>query len=110
MRILLTGASGLIGSAGARRLRDAGHEVVALVRRPPRPGAAEAQWDPAGALKPDLFSGADGVVHLAGESIAAGRWTSARKSRILNSRVAGTQWVAASMLRAAWRQIGRAHV
>jgi uncharacterized protein len=97
MRVLVTGASGFIGSALMRALRAAGHEAVALVRRPPRPGAAEVQWDPAGAIEGSKFSDADAVVHLAGESVAAGRWNAERKARILNSRVQGTQTVAASM-------------
>ncbi|MBZ5569536.1 MAG: TIGR01777 family oxidoreductase [Acidobacteriia bacterium] len=99
MKALVTGASGFIGSALMRALREAGHESVALARRAPRPGAAEIQWDPAGAIDGTKFSGADAVVHLAGESVA-GRWSEARKARILNSRVQGTQTVAASMARA----------
>jgi hypothetical protein len=62
-------------------------------------GASEIQWDPNGPPHMAVFSGMDAVVHLAGESIAAGRWNATRKSRILNSRVAGTQWVAASIAR-----------
>jgi uncharacterized protein (TIGR01777 family) len=100
MKVLVTGASGFIGSALLRALREAGHEPVALVRRTPRPGAAEIQWDPAGAIDSSRFSGADAVVHLAGESVAAGRWNEERKARILNSRVQGTQTVAATMARA----------
>ena len=99
MKVLVTGASGFIGSALMRALRDAGHESVALVRRAPCPGAAEIQWDPAGAIDGTKFSGADAVVHLAGESVA-GRWNEQRKARILNSRVQGTQTIAASMARA----------
>jgi uncharacterized protein len=100
MKVLVTGASGFIGSAVMRALREAGHEAVALVRRTPRPGAAEVQWDPAGAIEGEKFSGADAVVHLAGESVAGGRWNAERKARILNSRVQGTQTVAVSMVRA----------
>jgi uncharacterized protein len=99
MRVLITGASGLIGTALTRALREAGHEPIALVRRAPRSGAAEIQWDPGGAIDGAKFSGADAVVHLAGESVA-GRWSEQRKARILNSRVQGTQTIAASMARA----------
>lgn len=95
MKILVTGASGLVGSALLPALRQAGHDAVGLVRRPAR-GASESQWDPA-MPNAALFAGAEAVVNLAGESIAAGRWSAARKAAILNSRVVSTQTVAASM-------------
>jgi uncharacterized protein len=98
VKVLVTGASGLIGSSLMRALREAGDEAIALVRRAPRPG--EVRWEPAGTIDGPAFSGADAVVHLAGENIAAGRWTSEFKSRILNSRAQGTQTIAASMVRA----------
>ncbi|MGI9102906.1 MAG: TIGR01777 family oxidoreductase [Terriglobales bacterium] len=99
MRVLATGASGFIGSNLIRILREEGQETVALVRRAPQ-GPHEIRWDPNGAPDGALFSSADGVVHLAGENVGGGRWTAARKARILNSRVQGTQTVAASMARA----------
>jgi uncharacterized protein len=85
----------LVGSALLPALRQAEHEAVALVRRPAQ-GASELQWNPA-TPNPALFAGADAVVNLSGESIAAGRWTAARKAAILNSRVLTTQTVAASI-------------
>ena len=89
MRIAITGSSGLIGRALTRSLRDAGHEVVRVVRSQPR-SAEEIGWDPdAGRLDPDALRGTDAVVHLAGESIN-GRWTSAKKRAIRESRVKGT--------------------
>lgn len=99
MNILVTGSSGLVGSALMPSLRAAGHQVTAVVRRAPRPGAAEVQWDPLGRDATAIFAGADAVIHLAGENIAAGRWSQARKSRILNSRVQGTQTLAATLAR-----------
>lgn len=101
MKVLVTGASGLIGSALVAALTTAGHQVGELVRRAPQ-GPSETQWDPM-AIDSAVFERADAVVHLAGESIAAGRWTADRKSRIVNSRVQGTQSVAVSLARASQR-------
>jgi len=90
MKVAVTGSTGLVGSALIPLLESAGHEVVRL-RRP-------AQWDPeTGAADPSAFGGVDAVVHLAGENIAGGRWTAARKERILNSRVKGTKLIAETL-------------
>lgn len=86
VRVAITGATGLIGSALAEALRERGDEPV-VVTRSPRPGTTEIGWDPAqGFDPPDVLAGVDAVVNLAGESIA-GRWTRAKKARILASRV-----------------------
>jgi uncharacterized protein (TIGR01777 family) len=91
MNILVTGASGLIGSALASSLSAAGHDVTRLVRSAPQPGEKAARWDPqAGSIDAHAFDGVEAVVHLAGENIAA-RWTSAQKVKIRDSRVQGTQ-------------------
>jgi uncharacterized protein (TIGR01777 family) len=91
MRILVTGASGLIGSAAVESFRNSGHEVIRLVRSAPA-GAGSAAWDPAkGTIDKDALEGLDAVVHLAGENIAAARWTEEQKARIKDSRVKGTQ-------------------
>src|SRR5262245_65685646 len=75
MKVLTTGASGLIGSALVPFLTTAGHQVTRLVRSRPQPGAAAVQWDPAaGNTDTAGLEGADAVVHLAGENIAKGRW------------------------------------
>ena len=88
LHIVLSGASGLIGSALGRRLTSEGHRVSALVRRTARAG--EIPWDPeSGTLDPADLEGVDAVVHLAGENVGA-RWTAARKARIRSSRVRGT--------------------
>ena len=87
MKIAVTGATGLIGSALVRSLPTAGHDVVRL-RRP-------SDWDPdKHTVDPSVFRGVDAVVHLAGENIAGGRWTGSRKSRILESRAKGTRLIA----------------
>src|SRR6516162_2242466 len=87
MKIAVTGATGLIGSALTSSFEIAGHEVVRL-RRP-------ADWDPEKrSVDAAVFRGVDSVVHLAGESIAGGRWSAARKDRIRESRVNGTRLIA----------------
>lgn len=96
MRVLVSGSSGLIGSAVLERLLADGHQVVRLVRRPP--AAGEVRWDPAeGTLDPADLAGVDAVVHLAGEPIGAKRWRPAQKQRILDSRVKGTRLLATTL-------------
>jgi uncharacterized protein (TIGR01777 family) len=96
MKVVITGSSGLIGSALRPALMAGGHTIRRLVRGPAAEGAS--RWDPdLGVLDPDALDGADAVVHLAGESIAGGRWTAARKARIRDSRVRGTALLARSM-------------
>lgn len=93
MRIAITGASGLIGSALVPALESDGHEVLRLVRREAEePG--EVSWDPeSGIVDTAALGGIGAVVHLAGESIGQ-RWTSATKQRVLDSRVSGTRAIA----------------
>ena len=89
MHIVVSGASGLVGSALVPLLTSQGHRVSSLVRRKPRPG--EIRWNPAaGSLDPAALEGADAVVHLSGENVAR-RWTERRKARIRSSRVASTR-------------------
>ena len=93
MRVIISGASGLIGSALCSELRSGQHDVVTLVRRPA--GAGEIQWDPAnGVLPADALEGADAVVHLAGAGIGDHRWTAEYKREILDSRVRSTTLLA----------------
>ncbi|MDE0032929.1 MAG: TIGR01777 family oxidoreductase [Deltaproteobacteria bacterium] len=96
MKILVTGASGLVGSALVPFLAGAGHEVARLGRTAPEAG--DIRWDPeAGVLEPAALEGFDGVVHLAGDNIATGRWTAEKKRRIRESRVKGTSLLAAAL-------------
>lgn len=94
MKILISGSTGLVGSMLTSSLREQGHEVAALVRRPAR-GTNEVTWDPAGEmLDGSSVEGRDAVIHLAGENIAARRWTPEQKAKIRDSRVQGTYLVA----------------
>ncbi|MBP7830436.1 MAG: TIGR01777 family oxidoreductase [Kiritimatiellae bacterium] len=93
MNIVMTGASGLIGSTLRPVLQADGHTLIPLPRVSKRAGPPAARaWDPEkGAFPSEALEGADAVIHLAGESIAALRWTAAKKDRIRNSRVTGTR-------------------
>ena len=96
MRVLVTGSSGLVGSALAPALAAVGHSVARLVRR--NPAVNEIRWDPTRGVEPAALEGFDAAVHLAGESIA-GRWTGAKKARIRDSRVQGTSALAGALAR-----------
>jgi uncharacterized protein (TIGR01777 family) len=92
MRVLVTGASGLIGTALAPVLRKQGHDVVSLTRSEARRGG-EFRWDPEqGYVDPAALHSIEAVVHLAGETVA-GRWTEKKKQRIMDSRAKGTRLV-----------------
>jgi uncharacterized protein (TIGR01777 family) len=97
MRIVVTGSSGLVGSALVPALWEAGHEVVRLVRRPPS-APDERRWDPeAGTIDAAGLAGVDGAVHLAGEGIAEKRWTPEQKRRLVESRTKGTTLLAETL-------------
>lgn len=90
MKILVSGASGLIGGALVPFLTTGGHDVLRLGRGRKRAGVVP--WDPAaGTIDRAGLDGVDAVVHLAGENIAGGRWTAEMKARIRDSRVVGTR-------------------
>ncbi|BBO36340.1 TIGR01777 family oxidoreductase [Lacipirellula parvula] len=94
-RILITGASGLVGSRLSAELAKLGAQPVAAVRRPVRDEARELYWNPdRGEIDRAKLEGIDAVVHLAGENIAEGRWSEEFKRKILESRVKGTHLVA----------------
>ena len=98
MKILLTGSSGLLGSALTPSLRASGHTVTRLVRPGTRPGPGQIVWDPAaGRLDPASIDGFDAVVHLAGENIAGARWTEERKRLLRDSRVRSTRLLAETL-------------
>jgi len=93
MRVAITGASGLIGTALSRHLKGTGHDVVPVVRR--QPTANEIGWSVTeGRIDEDAFAGIDAVVHLAGAGIGDRRWTDDYKKLLVESRTAGTGLVA----------------
>lgn len=99
MRVLVTGSSGLVGSALTAEFRARGYEVVRCLRkRTSDPHAC--YWNPeAGILDPSALEGCDAVVHLAGASIGRSRWTRAHRERIRGSRVKGTRLLAETLAR-----------
>ena len=94
MKLGITGASGLIGTALLPALREAGHDVVRFVRHPAS-APDERRWEPSGRrLEPEAVADLDAVVHLAGVGVADKRWTPAYKAQVLDSRVDGTTAIA----------------
>ena len=93
MKIVISGASGLIGTQLVEQLQQNGHDVVRLVRRAASTG--EIMWDPkAGVLSASALEGADAVIHLSGAGIGDKRWTSSYKREILESRTITTSLIA----------------
>ncbi len=101
MRIVISGSTGLIGTALVEHLRGAGHQVVRLVRRPPAHGSAgvtDVQWDPAaGTLPASAIDGADAVINLSGAGIGDHRWTDDYRRELLDSRLHATELLAATI-------------
>ena len=102
MKVLISGASGLVGSALTESLEADAHQVIRLVRSESQASESDSVlWSPTeGTIDTEALIGhghIDAVVHLAGEGIAAGRWTEAQKARILNSRVDGTRTLAEAL-------------
>lgn len=96
--IVISGASGVLGSVLAPFFSTGGHRVSKLVRRAPRPGFDEIFWDPAsGRIDGKALEGADAVIHLAGENIGEGRFTEEKKRRAVESRVKGTGLLAKTL-------------
>jgi uncharacterized protein len=98
MRIVIAGGSGLLGRHLVKRLQLDGHSVSVLTRRPRRPG--DVAWNPDAAHDPWARSvgSADAVINLAGESIAGGRWTDARKAALRDSRIRTTRALSEAIL------------
>ncbi|MBA3441094.1 MAG: NAD-dependent epimerase/dehydratase family protein, partial [Pyrinomonadaceae bacterium] len=104
VKIIVTGSTGLIGSALVRSLTAEGHEVTRLVRgEVPTAGKGDGtrvvQWDPAKIIVDAAkLEGHTAVVHLGGENVAKGRWTPEKKARIRDSRVEGTRLLAETLI------------
>jgi uncharacterized protein (TIGR01777 family) len=99
VRVAISGASGLIGSALADSLASDGHHVLRLVRREAST-PDEVQWDPVGgSVDLDRLVGVDAVAHFAGAGVGDRRWTASYKRKIRDSRVLGTQTLARAMAR-----------
>lgn len=98
MKVAVSGAGGLIGSALTSRLAKEGHKVFQLVRVRPPQAEGKIYWNPqCGEIDAAGLEGMDAVVHLAGENIASGRWNEAQKARIRDSRVQGTRLLAETL-------------
>jgi uncharacterized protein len=99
VRIAVTGSTGLIGSALVPALTREGHEVLRLVRSRPA-GRGASFWNPAaGIIDEDAVRGTDAIIHLAGKSIGAGRWSAKLKHEILTSRTSSTRLLAETIAR-----------
>lgn len=99
MKILVTGSSGLIGSALLPALNADGHEIIRLVRIPTQSAGTIILWDPKtkDILDKQKLEGLDAIVHLAGESLSTTNWTPEKKARIRNSRVQGTHFLSETL-------------
>ena len=96
MKIVISGASGLIGTQLVKRLSTNGHDVVRLVRRTAKAG--EVQWDPKrGVLDPAALAGVDAVIHLSGAGIGDKRWTNSYRKEIMDSRTLSTALLASTI-------------
>jgi len=91
MNILISGSSGLVGSALSAHLSLKGHHLTNLVRHPQKKDSSDVLWDPmAESFDPDILAGYDAVIHLAGENIGSGLWTKKKKINIRDSRINST--------------------
>jgi uncharacterized protein (TIGR01777 family) len=100
MKIIVSGASGLIGKPLVKKLGLAGHEVVQLVRRAPK--LNESQWNPAtGQIDAAVIDGADAVIHLSGAGIGDRRWTPKYKQELVDSRTKSTALLASTIAKCA---------
>lgn len=99
MKILISGASGLVGKTLIPELEKDGHEILTLVRKDAK-NTNEVEWNPEKEIKEiSKLEGVECVIHLAGENVGEGRWTEEKKKRILDSRVVGTKVLCDALLK-----------
>lgn len=99
-KIVLSGASGLVGSLLTAFFTTGGHTLTTLVRRQPEPRSNQVRWDPeTGDIDAAALEGMDAFVHLSGQNIEQGRWTERRKDAFINSRVASTSLLCRTLLK-----------
>lgn len=98
MDVVITGSSGLIGSALVLGLEQAGHRPIKMVRTEPRSGADEIRWDPStGEIDSESLDGVGAVVHLAGAGIGDRRWNEKYRTLLVESRTSGTSLLASTL-------------
>ena len=102
MKVLIAGATGLVGTALKHSFGKKGIAVTDLVRTSPNVGLPEIEWHPnKGEIDATLLEGFDAVINLAGENVAEGRWTEEKKKRIRESRVKGTRLLSETLAKLA---------
>ena len=95
MKIAITGTTGLVGSELVPFLQAGGHEVLKMVRNKAQSSPTQVYWNPdTGEIEANKLEGIDAMVHLAGDNVADGNWTPAKKQRIKESRTKGTKLIA----------------
>ena len=98
MDVVVSGSSGLIGTAVVAGLSAAGHRPIRMVRRQPKPGSDEISWDPAaGRVDAESLEGIDAIISIGGAGIGDKRWTDAYKKLCFDSRVDSTALLATTM-------------
>jgi uncharacterized protein (TIGR01777 family) len=100
MRVVMSGSSGLVGSALCQKLAADGHHISRLVRPGTQPRSGDVSWDPGAAvIDMSALEGAEAIIHLSGASIAEHRWTEARKAELRSSRIDTTRVLVDAILR-----------
>jgi uncharacterized protein (TIGR01777 family) len=99
VKVAITGASGLVGTALVTALKSDGHKAVRLVRPGGTALADDVRWNPADELGAGALEGCDAVVNLAGASIGEGRWSETRKKILRDSRIHSTRVLVSGLVK-----------